>query len=198
MTFILKFLGRRLNIMEYAVDPVADYQLVVIRFDMDIARPALRSPGNEKVDKFDDGRFRCQILEMPDVLSLPVGQLESLVIDILDDLIDILGLLAVVPGNVIVDQLSITRVCAHIGIQGDPEGVDDRLVIRIGHEDLEDIILQLQGNDPVFPDEPGGETVQYEGNLRKRFHFFITRRRLGPRLHTLSFSERRRLVPPIA
>ena len=104
-------------------------------------------------------------------------KLESLVVDILDDLVDILGLLAVVPGDVIVDHLSVAREGLHIGIQGDPQGVDDLLVIRIGHEDLEDIILQFQGNDPVFPDEPGGQAVQDEGNLGELFHFLTPHNR---------------------
>ena len=163
----LEPLGDRLDVVQDAVNPVAHLQVAFEGLDVDVACPAFDGMGDEEVDELDDGGLRCEVLEVSHILFRFAQNPHVPFIDILDDLPDILRLLAVVPGQVFVDDAALAGVDKDVGIQCGLQGIHQRPVVRVGHDNFQDIVLEFQGNDPVFPDKAGGDSLQDKGHYRE-------------------------------
>ena len=57
-------LGRRLDVVQHAVDAVADVQLVLERLDVDVGRAHVERVGDEQAHEADDRRLGRQVLQL--------------------------------------------------------------------------------------------------------------------------------------
>ncbi len=132
---------------------------------MDVARPRLDCTGDKQIDEPDYGRLRREILEMAYVLFFLITyKLVALpLVDPLYDLVHVLLIFAVEPGDVLVDDSGVPGMDEDVTRGRHPQCIDNLPFGRIGHDDLECPILPFKGDEPVLPDEARRYAVHDKG-----------------------------------
>ena len=141
-------LGRRHDVVQCPVDPVADPDARLLRLDVDVAGPLADRLEDHAVDELDDRSFVDQLAETvePQFLLGPLG------FDVLDH-----GLQALVEGGVLVEHAQEAVVRDDRRLRVVPGGAADVVerhdVERVDHADLQLAVGQRQRNQLVASGE---------------------------------------------
>ena len=168
---------RRLDLVQHAVDPVADREPVLERLDVDVRRPRVERVGDDERDQPDHRRLGGEVLQLLDVGV--EGELVAL-LDVADDLADrrAPGAVEALERRVELGRNRDQRL--HVAAGHHPERADRVAVGRIGHRERElaRVLLQRQRarlaqesrRDALFEDRElgvAGDVDQRQAQLRR-------------------------------
>ena len=145
------------DVVEDAVDPVADLNDALVRFDVDIACPILDRPGEEEVDELDDRSVARLVQEVPGLLDLGDEAVRRLLVHLLEEL------LGRAPAEVVgqvdrrMDRLLGGKDHRPLLPAEEAAEVVHRLEIRRVVNRHDESLRRLQGNDLLFLQVLDGE-----------------------------------------
>ena len=154
---------RRFDFVQHAVDPVADDEPVLERFDMDVGCARLERVGDDERDEPDHRRLGCEVLQ---VLDVGVERELVALLDIADDLSDRGAPGAVQPLQRRVELGRNRDQRFHFPARHHPKGADRVLVGGIGHREREFALVLLHRQRARLAQEARGNALLEDRELR--------------------------------
>ena len=159
-------LRRRLDLVQHAVDAVADDQPVLERLDVDVGRAHLERVGDDEAHHPDDRRLGREVLQLLDVGV--EGDLVAALLDVAHDLAE-RGLAGAV--QALERRLELGRDRDHrpdLAAGDHAERADRVLVGRVGHRQRELVLVLAHRQRAAFAQEPLRDALLEDRELRVR------------------------------
>ncbi len=156
--------GRRLDLVQNAVDPVAHGQTVLERLDMDVGSACLERVGDDERDEADHGRLGGEILQLLDVGV--EREVVAALLDIADDLPDRRAAGAVETLERGVELSGYRHQRLHVAAGDHAEGADRVGVGRIGHRQRQLVFVLAHRERPRFAQEASGNALLEDREFR--------------------------------
>ena len=153
----LQSLGGRFHFVENPVDAIADHQPALVGLEVYVAGPGLGCPADEEVDEPDHGSLRGEVPEVLLVLfRLGGDHLDLALLHVFDDLSNggVLG--PVQPVDGLENFALFADDGLHLPAADAPNRVHGVAVGRIGHDDADDVALEVEGQEAVVLHELNG------------------------------------------
>ena len=154
---------RRLDLVQHAVDPVADDEPVLERLDVDVRRPRFERVGDDERDEPDDRRLGREVLQLLDVR---VERELVALLDVADDLADrgAPGAVEALERRVELGRNRDQR--PDLATRHHPERADRVRVGRIGHRQRELALVLLHGQRARLAQEPRRDALLEDREFR--------------------------------
>ena len=157
--------GRRLHdLVQDAVDAVADPEGLLVRLDVDVRGPLLDGVGEDQVHQLDDRGILGRLPQLGDVdvvVPLPEG-LDVLVVEVLHDVLDHAGRVVVLVDGVLDGGLR-RHHRLHLEAGHELDVVDGEDVAGVRHGDGQDVAGAIDGDDLVLLGDLRGDELDDDG-----------------------------------
>ena len=156
---------RRRHFVERAVHAVADFEFVLERLEMNVARPVLDRLVQDQIDEANDRRgvrFGFDIRDRRFV-AVECHQLASLA-ELLEDLLHAGGLVAVMLFQAFLDLLARGKHHLDVAAQREAQIVDRLCIERIDQRDPDGVLLHAHWQGAVQAGQPCGNRTQNFGS----------------------------------
>jgi hypothetical protein len=189
---VLEALGRPDHLLQDAVHAEAHADVLLLRLDVDVARPLLRGAEEERVDEADDGSLVARIEQVLGLFQLVRDGVETARLHVADVLLGFVGRAVVDEVDAVEDRLRRHEQRHDRRVEEEPHAVERARVERIGERDDRltlAVALDAQGKEPrLLGEVDRDELDQIQRHLFRREPHLVWQLELGgERLQDLLF-----------